>query len=207
LIYDHVQWLIQKRFDILIENMLHAIARKHVSPALWRDMLAKSQTRFKYVYSSADESEPHTLVMTWNTRTNQPDGRFVVAFGTKLRCNAHSIRVLWIGTGGEYGWVHLLRQACKVRDQRITSVQLCVRTDQVRDLHRLGFRVVKCRRSGVERSESGTLRSLMRRLPRGRVHGDLPCVTDINSLLFRDQLMKLGLIHEIDEPIQMYLKV
>jgi hypothetical protein len=189
--------------------MLRAIERKHVTASQWQKMLL-SKERFTTVIPQSITHEPdgvRVIVMSWNEKNDQPDGRFIVAFGRRTHTRAVKCQtILWVGFHHSVRrrWTYLLRQACKIQSPTLVQcVKLCIPPGYVRCLHRLGFRIVHTGK------ELQTLISLIQRLPDNerRSVNALPCITDINSLLFLEALVKMKLVKEMDDLVPMYLHV
>jgi hypothetical protein len=187
--------------------LLKLIPRRHVSSAQW-DMMLQCRDKFAHVVGGDSSSTSKALVLSWNQKTDKPDGKFVVALGGQ-RVRAGVVHILWVGLGVGNRWVPLVTEAASLvmGSRELKAVQLNVPTDTVQMLHRAGFRLGRVQKSHrLKVMEPASTLALMRRLPRQpRLHHELPCVTDIDSLLFADHLMKQRLVREVDSLVPMYL--
>ena len=197
-----------------MDSSLRVIDKKHLSATQWNKLL-KCRDEFAHlVVSQAPASSPTKLILSWSNQTDQPDGRWGMALGNKH--GASVVHVSWVGSTKQQSelsrsWATAIKAAMHTTgtsSPTVTAIQMDVSSDWVRALHRVGFRVARVTRQGVQWAESRELLTLLGRLPpTPRTHRELPCVTSIDSLLLGDHLVKQRVIREVSDAVPMYLSV
>lgn len=189
--------------------MLRAVERKRVTAAEWAHLLKTTHDESPYVLEQPKCFQKKQSV---NTLVMSLDGHFAVAFGSRFPHHP-TIHVLWVAYTaslklGSARWLMLLRHAARLVSPSIRAVHISAPLDTVRVLHKAGFRVAKSTQRGVVWREPETVRREMTRLPRTpRSTKELPGITDIDGLLFLDQLVKHKLMKEVEDGVPMFVRV